>query len=236
MDPLELPQGAPENVLEDELLEDALAGLVEELAATAAASPPEGHEAAADAGDAAPDGAERLRSLKEMLLRIDERTRAARSSRTAPAEASLRCLTFSVTGRRYAVPLTHVTEVGRVPAPVPLPHVAPWLLGLTSLRGHILAMVDLQRFLTGRPRDAQEPGRLVIARSQAGDVVVGLVVDAVHGIREFPRADVGGMPEDGAAGEGRYVRGASRDGDAPVLLLDVEGLLGSDEMKQVEAG
>lgn len=236
MEPTGFPHDAAADALDDELLRDTLDDLAQELAASDAAEVPDVCEAGVVPPAAIPDAGSRLRSLKEMLLRIDERTRAAHSRDVAAGQSTLRLLTFSVGGRRYGVPLVNVSEIGRVPIPVPLPRVRGWLLGLTGLRGQIVSIVDLQGFLSGRQDPAEGRGRLIVVRDREGEVVIGLVVGAVHGIREFPEAQVCPV-SDGADPVARgYARASCEDGDARVWVLDVDRLLMSDELRQVETG
>jgi chemotaxis signal transduction protein len=226
------PSGPPPGDADD-LLGDELAGLVEELAASPMANVAESSDGPAPVPDASRRASEgRLGSLRGMLLRIDERTRAARATRELSDEgARLRCLTFSAAGCRYGVPLANVSEVARVPVPSRLPYVPPWLLGITNLRGHIVPLLDFGPFLSGRPREAGAPGRMVVVHPVGGQVAVAFVVDLVHGIREYARTQVRQPAAAEESGPDRYVSGTCDDEGGPVRLLDVDRLLASDEVK-----
>lgn len=125
---------------------------------------------------------------------------------------------------RYAVPLSAIEEVGRLPPVTRLPGVPSWLLGVANWRGRVLAVVDLRAELGEPPVPATRRTRVVVLR--AAGVTVGLVADSVSGLR--PSAEVGPVPPELAPGGARLLAGVSTGGDddAPVALLDVAAVLG----------
>jgi twitching motility protein PilI len=82
----------------------------------------------------------RLRLYQEQLL---ERMQAAKNG----AGASVAQLGLAIGGARYLVDLA---EVGEIVAPVPVtpvPLTRPWYLGLANVRGSLLGVIDLARYL-----------------------------------------------------------------------------------------
>ena len=71
----------------------------------------------------------------------------------------------------------------------PLPRTPSFLLGVTGHRGEVLPVMDLLRFLgKGEARvGAADPA---LHRAPAAATVVGVVADAVLGLRRIPVADV----------------------------------------------
>jgi chemotaxis signal transduction protein len=149
-----------------------------------------------------------------------------------------RYLVCSIAGRRCALPLANVSEVGRVPAAVPLPFVPGWIAGVISLRGHIVSLVDLATLLSGRPSEA--PARMVVIKARDGDIFAASLVDAVHGIRDVDVTTIGPPDDTMAAFFGGYVSGKWHDADdagepdrigvaaRPVPILDVEQIVASE--------
>lgn len=88
---------------------------------------------------------------------------------------------FRLRGFELIVPIDHVAEIVDMPPVSSIPGVKPWVLGLANMRGNLLPVIDLGRFVFSDDVAAQ--GRLLVTRL-AGSVV-GLRVDAVYGMRHF---------------------------------------------------
>jgi twitching motility protein PilI len=82
----------------------------------------------------------RLRQYQEQLL---ERMQAARTSNGARAHQ----LGVDIGGARYLLDLVHAGEIVAVPALAAVPLTQPWYLGLANIRGTLVGVVDLARFL-----------------------------------------------------------------------------------------
>ena len=143
-----------------------------------------------------------------------------------------RHLLFAVADLDFAVPIGQVLEIARPAATTPLPHLPDWLAGVTMVRGDIVSVVDLGRFL-GLPRGVAEPrARLLLVR--AGDVQAGLLVDRVAGVHVLPPT-TGRLTE--RIGNDRvrpYLRGVANHNGRPLLILDLDRLFQSPEMRPFE--
>lgn len=123
----------------------------------------------------------RLRVYQEQLL---EKMQAARTGAGAAAGQ----LGVAVGAARFLVDLV---EVGEIVAPVPLtaiPMTQPWYLGLANVRGSLLGVIDLARYL-----DEAQDGAGAAAVAGAPRLVVfapalgfncALLVSQVHGLRQ----------------------------------------------------
>lgn len=146
-------------------------------------------------------------------------------------------LVFRLAGAEYAAPLADVLEIGHLPRVTPAPHVPPWVLGVSSVRGDIVSVVDLRGFL-GLPGVRDLPGRFVLTRGGPGGVTAGLVVDGVREIfrlspeRVAPLAGDGGQAIEDALCP--YLRGLTRHAGRFLRVLDLGRLLNSAAMRQFE--
>ncbi len=61
-----------------------------------------------------------------------------------------RHICVELAGQEVAIPLDAVVEAGELEILQPLPLLAPWLSGITNIRGNIVSVVDLERFLGAR--------------------------------------------------------------------------------------
>ena len=102
----------------------------------------------------------------------------------AAATASLwRGVGFRVGDRNLVSSLTEVNEILSFPHITRVPGACGWLLGVASVRGNLIPLVDLKNFLLGEVTDPSESSRVLLVRQSGGSV--GLLVDEVVGQRSF---------------------------------------------------
>jgi len=121
----------------------------------------------------------RLRLYQEQLL---ERMQAAKNG----AGASVAQLGLGIGSLRYLVDLA---EVGEIVAPAPVtavPLTRPWYLGLANVRGSLLGVIDLARYLDDDSRPAAPPAgatpRMVVFAPALG-LNCALLASRVYGLR-----------------------------------------------------
>lgn len=120
----------------------------------------------------------RLRQYQEQLL---ERMQAARAN----SGASVNQLGVQIGAERYLLDLTQAGEIAPVPALTAVPLTQSWYLGLANIRGNLVGVIDLARFL-GVDGGAMATGgdaRIVTFASGLG-FNCGLLVARVHGLRQ----------------------------------------------------
>jgi len=81
-------------------------------------------------------------SLQELQVRLAERLQLA-----LDAPASLDWLAVTAGSRNYLLPLRHSGELVPVVQWESVPHVQPWFLGVTNIRGSLFGGVDLAQFI-----------------------------------------------------------------------------------------
>jgi len=150
-----------------------------------------------------------------------------------PARRSTRYVQFTIADTHYAVPQAFVTELDRVPRVTIVPQTPPWLRGVTNVRGDVLSVVDLRRFL-GLDATSDQTGRLIVVRLVDEEFALGLLVDGVHQIVSL-EADAIRPPASPLEGPlAPFLAGISVAGGCLVAVLDLERLLRSAEMRQFD--
>jgi purine-binding chemotaxis protein CheW len=144
----------------------------------------------------------------------------------AASSHPLQCLTFSLSGQRYAVPILSVQEIRRYAPPTALPGVPGHVLGVINLRGSVVPVFDLRL----RFGCAQAPlDRLtVIIVVSVYTRHVGLVVDDVSKVLSIREGMMQPSPQLANHIDISFVSGLVRDGEALVTLLDIERLTADD--------
>lgn len=91
---------------------------------------------------------------------------------------------FRMNQQSYVTGIGDVTEILPVPNITPLPGTKSWAKGVSNVRGRLVPIIDLPEFL-GLPAPSDRTTRriMVVDRKQ---LVVGLIVDEVQGMVQFP--------------------------------------------------
>lgn len=116
------------------------------------------------------------------LLRL-ERLAQSRKSEWQPKKAQQwQGIVFEVAGERFVAPIGEVAEVMSAPETVtPVPLSKPWLLGIANIRGQILPITDLAKFVNLPHRTP--PNQLLVIKYH--NLQVGILVDKVGHIKSF---------------------------------------------------
>jgi purine-binding chemotaxis protein CheW len=155
----------------------------------------------------------------------------------AAEERAEEFLAFVLEGECYAVPLTNVREIVKVPPLTELPRASPQLLGVMNLRGEVMPVYDLKHRLRlvdvpavrAGPDAAPPPraARIIVVRDLLDGVEgsAGLWVDAVRDVVRLRPSTLEPPPPGVATGERPAVVGLGRRGAELFILLDLEQAL-----------
>jgi purine-binding chemotaxis protein CheW len=124
----------------------------------------------------------------------------------------------------FGIDVRRVREVLRMPAITRLPFPPPTILGIVSIRGTLVPVMDLGARLLGCPADRQ--GRLVVVRDPERDGSVGLLVDEVLDLAPMEEAAHEPPPEVEASLPSGWILGVlSPESSRLVTLLDLTHVL-----------
>lgn len=99
------------------------------------------------------------------------------------SEGYQRLLSFRVGSRLFAVDESKVATVAEWRQPTPLPHAPPAVMGIVSLQGRMLTVLDLRRLPGSENNDNTTPLYVIAMR---GDEQLALAVETVEGSIELP--------------------------------------------------
>jgi purine-binding chemotaxis protein CheW len=121
---------------------------------------------------------------------------------------------------RYAVETRHLRAVQWATAVTPVPCTPPFVVGIVSVRGEIVTLLDLATMIGLRTAPLETDGRpLAVLLLGLAGLRTGLVVDEVIGVERLSLDALRAAPS------GReFVRGV---GPRDTVVLDVEALFGS---------
>ncbi|MBI5137273.1 MAG: chemotaxis protein CheW [Nitrospirae bacterium] len=130
-------------------------------------------------------------------------------------------LTVTLATERLALPITHVKRLVRGVDVMPLPGSPPHLLGLSSLRGELIAVYDLPRMF-GYGGDRQPTSNIVVLKGEAFNV--GIVVSDIGRLIAVDPERVGAVPRTVPGAIRQIVRGTTYHEGGLLLFLDLDQL------------
>jgi len=92
-------------------------------------------------------------------------------------------ITFGLGEDRLACNIERVSEVLPCPNSTSVPGAKPWIIGLANIRGELLTVIDLGRYLTGARSPVSSRSRLLA--TSLNKAPIGLLIDEVFGQRHF---------------------------------------------------
>lgn len=129
--------------------------------------------------------------------------------------------------------LGEVGEVLPCPRLTKVPGTKPWVVGVTSIRGTILAVMDPSAFLFGNPTPIDDAVRVLLVEHQG--VSAALLAPAVQGMRHFEDDEWTEAIPETREGIRPYLRGSFRRGSETWGVFDLAALVTTPEFLQVAA-
>ena len=148
------------------------------------------------------------------------------------ADLAREYLTFRLGDEEYGIDILKVQEIRGYENPTRIANVSHFLKGVVNLRGTIVPIVDLRmRFGCS---SAEYNAFTVSIILHIGQRTIGVVVDSVSDVMEIPPEAIRHAPEMSSAVEADYLRGLAQVGERMVILLDIEGMLMSQDMGLID--
>jgi purine-binding chemotaxis protein CheW len=154
--------------------------------------------------------------------------RAVEVTQVEETKERLELLTFLISGEQYAVDIERIVEIV-TPRPVTrIPNADRSVVGIISLRGTIVTLVDVRTRLGHPDVQATDDTRIVVM--DQGSETVGFLVDRVLRVVKIAPTDVEPHPVVHATELEAAIRGVFRTSGALTILLDLDKLLDSRSM------
>lgn len=171
-------------------------------------------------------------ALRELQSRLAVRLQAARTeARTA------NWLAVESAGQGFLLPLAEAGEIFPLGGLIPVPHTAPWFLGVANLRGGLHGVADLATFLglrSAAPAAAGEGLRdqsRLVAFNPALEINCALLVEKLAGLRGADQLEA--EPDDGLA-RPAFAGARYRDGQGRSWQeLSLSGLAGEEHFLKI---
>jgi chemotaxis signal transduction protein len=142
-----------------------------------------------------------------------------------PEEEIQICL-FNIGEDTYAIPVEALIEIIISPKIFPVPTTPSHVLGVISLRGNIVPIVDIRPALSLPQRSA--PGQIAIVKQ--GSMMLGIIVDHVSAVISLPISYIQPLPSETglaqpAMSRTRFLRGIIHRDSGVAALLNIERVI-----------
>ena len=138
-----------------------------------------------------------------------------------------RYLCFSLGVEQFAIPLLSAKEVLAVPEFTPIPHSAPYYVGVMNLRGQVVSVIDLRVKFNFKPTKSEETTVIII---DVGGQNIGVIVDSINFVIAADDNEIAPKPQvDNIKSTSDYVIGVYRRDENLVLFFDINKLLSAED-------
>ena len=137
-------------------------------------------------------------------------------------------LSFRLGSEEYAISILKVQEIRGYDAVTRIANAPDYLKGVVNLRGIIVPVVDMRiKFNVGA---VTYDAFTVVIVLNINNHTIGMVVDSVSDVVTLTPDQIKPAPDLGATVAAEYLRGLGTVGDRMLIMLDIDQLLGSEEM------
>ena len=148
-------------------------------------------------------------------------------------DTSLLLTVFAFHESLFAVDAMRVQEIIRVGPITPVHHAPAHVLGVINLRGKVIPVVSLRARFGMERKEHDKDTRIVVVELRG--MTVGFIVDAVNEVLRISRSVTEPPPALTASGSAEYITGVGKLGDRLLILLDLEKVVGVEEVEVIEA-
>ncbi|VAW92302.1 Positive regulator of CheA protein activity (CheW) [hydrothermal vent metagenome] len=140
-------------------------------------------------------------------------------------------VTFFLDSEKYGIKVMQVQEVLRMTEIAPVPGAPHYVLGIINLRGNVVTVIDSRKRFGLPEKETDDSTRIVII--EAGENVVGILVDSVAEVVDLRTNDIESAPNVGTDESSKYIQGVSSVSEELLILVDVNKLLSDEEWNEM---
>lgn len=146
-------------------------------------------------------------------------------------------LTFNLAGEEYGIGILKVKEIIGMMIITTVPQTPAYMKGVINLRGKVIPVVDLRLKFAMDPMDYTERTCVIVVeiRGGAGNILMGIIVDAVSEVVNIKAGEIEDAPNFGSRLNTEYILGMAKMGGQVKILLDIDKVLTSNELATLTA-
>lgn len=159
-------------------------------------------------------------------------TRVMDQAVNAMSDREGKYLTFSLANEEYGIGILKIKEIiGMMPITT-VPQTPEFVKGVINLRGRVIPVLDLRSRFGMDPVDYTDRTCIIVVEiaGGAGNVMIGVVVDSVSEVLSIKAEVIEETPSFGTKLSTDYILGMAKIGKSVKILLDIDKVLGADEI------
>jgi purine-binding chemotaxis protein CheW len=164
----------------------------------------------------------------------------AREGNHAPVPVDARAgkyLVFGLGKEEFGIRVMSVREIMGIQHATAVPQTPVYVKGVINLRGKVIPVVDL-RLKFGLPELEYTPRTCIIVvqvKNDVGTMLMGVVVDGVVEVLSLTAGDIEDTPDFGQGVVIPYLLGVAKIKAKVKILLDIDGVLSSQDVQGLSA-
>ena len=165
---------------------------------------------------------------KKKILKARAKVLAREAKKEVAAEEYLEVVEFLLAYEKYGIESSYVREVYPLKELTPLPCTPPFILGIISVRGQILSVIDIKKFFHLPDKGLGDLNKVIIlhsdkpALSKVEGMEFGILADVILGTLSIPLNEVQPSLPTLTDIRAKYLKGVAKD---RLVILDGEKLL-----------
>lgn len=165
------------------------------------------------------------REMQQSILTARARLLAQEEICRDTGSDTLEAVVFTMAHEQYAIELAHIREVYPLRELTPLPSAPAYLIGVVTIRGQVIPLIDLKRLFGLPEKGLADMNRVIVLRNAGTEI--GILADLIVGVRTFDQRQL--QPEIPTLSGLRkvYLEGVSEDG---TILLHAAAILADPEL------
>jgi len=143
-------------------------------------------------------------------------------------------LSFKLGNEEYGVAILKVQEIIGMMTVTRVPRTPDCIRGVINLRGKVIPVLDLRRkFNLATQSDTARTCIIVVRIEQHGErLVMGVLVDDVSEVLDINAEQLEEPPSFGVSVRTDFIQGMGKVGTKVVMLLDIDRVLGNEDLAQ----
>ncbi|WP_406657469.1 chemotaxis protein CheW [Methanolobus sp. ZRKC2] len=147
-------------------------------------------------------------------------------------EELLQLVVCQLAEEEYGVKISSVKEIIRIPDITKIPQIPDYVEGVINLRNKIIPVISLAGKFNLPQSETNDQSRIVIV--EIGNIVAGMIVDAVTEVLRIPVGNIESAPEiiTSKISE-KYIEGVGKIDERLLILLDIDHIFTEEQKMNI---
>ena len=164
-------------------------------------------------------------------------TEVQTNQRTTQADKEGKYLTFALANEEYGLEILKVREIIGYMEVTAVPQTPHYVRGVINLRGQVIPVIDLRTKFGMETAEITEQSCIIVVEisQESRSFSTGIVVDHVQEVLDIDGQDIEEAPQFGSSVDTDFILGMGKIEDSVKILLDINKVLGGDDLSDLDA-